>query len=134
MTGLRILIPVAVAALLGGSPVLAGSYRLMFDMFSPRGITCNAQLPEGGSVHQSRGITGNPVIRLTGDIRHATIRCTLPDGSRWEAVAQQALSPGAWATDAVVAAREGAEATMTILSRGQRPRSEVVPRSFRRIH
>lgn len=129
-----ILISATAAAMLVGSPVLAGSYRLMFDMFSPRGISCEAQLPEGGSVHQSRGITGNPVIRLTGDIRHATILCTLPDGSRWQATAQHGLSPGAWATDAVVAAREGAEATMTIHSQGQRPRSEVVPRSFRRIH
>ena len=120
--------------MLAASPVLAGSYRLMFDIFSPRGITCEAQVPEGGSVQQSRSFNGNPVIRLTGDVRHATILCTLPDGSRWQATAQQSLSPGTWATDALVSARAGAEATMTILSQGPRSRSEVVPRSFRRIH
>lgn len=118
-------------AMFSANATLAGTYRLMFDLLSPAGITCEARMPEGGNVHQSHNLMGNPVIRLIGDVRNAEILCTLPDGSRWQALAQRRVSPASWPVDAVVAARIGAKSTVTIHSIGRH--STVIHNSFQRI-
>lgn len=120
----------AAVALMAASPVMAGSYRMMFDIFSPAGITCEATPPPGGAARLSRGIfTGNPVVAITGaPLREARITCTLPDGSRWQATAQQDLRPGTMRAEGVVAIRPGAPAGITVMDVDGR--EDVAMRSF----
>lgn len=124
----RIVLIAATLAVAAG-PAWAGSYRMMFDIFSPGGITCEATPPPGGAVRLSRGITGNPVVAIDGSpLREAVITCTLPDGSRWAATAQQTLRAGTMRADARVAYRAGADRGVTIMEVDGR--DSVVPRSF----
>lgn len=125
--GRRYLIAALVA--LTASPAMAGSYRLMFDIFSPGGIDCAAVPPPGGAVRLSRGIAGNPVVSVFGgELRKAEITCTLPDGSRWQAIAHQTLRPGTMRADGLVAIRPGARAGVTVMSIDGR--DDVAMRSF----
>ena len=120
----------AAVALLAAGPAMAGSYRMMFDIFSPAGITCQATPPPGGAVRITRGIfTGNPVVAIDGaPLRAADITCTLPDGSRWQATAQRTLRPGTMVADGLVAIRPGARAGATIMTVDGR--DDVAMRSF----
>lgn len=115
--------------LVAAETAAAGSYRMMFDVLSPRGITCEVADNPNINVRMSRGVTGNPVILLSGRIREAEIICQLPDGSRWQATAQQQIPAGSWKTDGTVAVRAGANSGITIVERG-RFRSDVIHRSF----
>ncbi len=120
----------ATVALMAASPAMAGSYRMMFDIFSPAGITCEATPPPGGAVRLSRGLfTGNPVVAIDGSpLREALIHCTLPDGSRWQATAQQTLRPGTMRADGLVAIRPGGRTGITVMTVDGR--DDVAMRSF----
>lgn len=120
----------AAVALMAAAPAMAGSYRMMFDIFSPAGITCEASPPPGGAVRITRGLfTGNPVVAIDGaPLREAEITCTLPDGSRWQAIAHQTLRPGTMRADGLVAIRPGARAGVTVMSIDGR--DDVAMRSF----
>lgn len=114
---------------MGVGAASAASYRMMFDVLSPRGISCTVAEHPDINVRMSRGITGNPVILLSGKIREAEIICELPDGSLWQATAQQKIPIGSWRTDGMVAVRAGASSGITIIERS-RFRSDVIHRSF----
>lgn len=127
----RILIGAAMMAGLA-LPAQAGTYRLMFDMFSPGGITCEAVPAPGGAARISRSPLGKPVIWLSGDVRAAQITCTTEDGARWQATAQRAIPPGTFHTEGTVALRAGAAAVMTVLEFDARD-VIVAHRSFARL-
>lgn len=125
--GGRVLIAALVA--LAASPATAGSYQLMFDIFSPGGIECAATPPPGGAVKLSRGIAGNPVVSVFGgELRRAEITCTLPDGSRWQAVAHHALKRTVMHAEGMVAIRSGAPHGITMMRVDGR--EDVATRSF----
>lgn len=127
--GRKYLIAAVSALVLAAGPTLAGSYRMMFDIFSPGGIACTATPPPGGAVKLSRGIAGNPVVSVFGgELRKARITCTLPDGSHWQATGQQMLRPGTMRAEGLVLARPGAASGVTLMQvDGQH---EAVPDSF----
>lgn len=123
------LIAAASVLMLAASPALAGSYRMMFDIFSPRGIECTATPPPGGAVRLSRGIGGNPVISVYGgELRKTAITCTMPDGSRWQATAHHILRPGTMRAEGRVLARDGGASGVTIMEIDRR--EETVMHSF----
>lgn len=125
--GRRYLIAALVA--LTASPAMAGSYRLMFDIFSPGGIDCAAVPPPGGAVRLSRGIAGNPVVSVFGgELRKAEITCTLPDGSRWQATAHKTLPRTTMRAEGMVAIRPGASHGITMMQVDGR--DDVAMRSF----
>ena len=120
----------ATVACLAAAPAMAGSYRLMFDMFSPGGIHCQAVPPPGGAVRISRGLLGNPVVVVIGaPLREAEITCTLADGSRWQATAHQRLRPGTMRAEGMVTLRPGASSATTLLLIDGR--DDVAMHSFR---
>lgn len=127
--GQKYLIAAVSALLLASGPALAGSYRMMFDIFSPGGIECTASPPPGGAVRLSRGIAGNPVVSVYGsELRQAEITCTMPDGSRWQATGHRILRPGTMRAEGKVLIRAGAPAGVTLLEVDGR--DEAVMRSF----
>lgn len=117
------------AALVVGTPAMAGTYQMMFDVFSPAGITCEATPPPGGAVRLSRGLSGNPVVTVVGSpLREAKIQCRLADGSRWQATAQETVPPGTMHANAHVMIRPGAASGATLMDVDGR--DDVVMRSF----
>ncbi len=119
----------AAAALLAAGPAMAGSYRMMFDIFSPGGIDCAASPPPGGAVRLSRGIAGNPVVSVYGgELRKAEITCTLPDGSRWRATGHHILRRTTMKAEGMVLIRPGAPHGTTLMNMDGR--EEAVMRSF----
>ncbi len=114
--GQKYLIAAVSALVLAAGPALAGSYRMMFDIFSPGGIECTASPPPGGAVKLSRGIAGNPVVSVFGgELRRAEITCTLPDGSRWQATGHRMLRPGTMRAEGMVLVRPGAPSGVTLM-------------------
>lgn len=106
----RALVIGALAAMLpglaGAGPV--ASWTLRFDLLTPRGVVCEADAP-GGTVRESRGILGKPVITVFGDLEAASITCVAPDGSHWRtALPRDSRAPLSLNVDALSAWRPGA--------------------------
>lgn len=101
-----------------------------FDFFSPTGISCSAA-GQGADIQITRGLTGNPVLRVLGDARGAQIACTLPDGSHWRVVGNQTApytpSDATWLT---VFVRPGKAAMGGLIEIGTRPFSTYDPKTF----
>ncbi len=60
----------------------AEKFYLQFSIFAPGDLSCDATGP-GVRTKLSRGITGAPLLRVTGNVSQAEISCWRPDGSRY---------------------------------------------------
>jgi hypothetical protein len=60
----------------------AQKFYLQFSIFAPGDLQCDATGP-GVRSKVTRGITGVPLLRITGNADQAVISCWRPDGSRY---------------------------------------------------
>lgn len=96
----------ALPAMAGAGPV--ANWTLRFDWLTPRGTTCVADAP-GGTVRASRGLLGNPIVTVHGDLEAASITCVTPDGAHWRtALPRDPRAPFSLNIEALSAWRPGA--------------------------
>lgn len=114
----------------GAIPARRDELIVKFDLLSPPGITCTAS-GQGIDSRVTRGLTGNPVVRVLGDVRGADIICTLPDGGRWRVATGGNLpftpSEATWLT---VFVRPGKAVMGGLVEIGHHPRSVYESNTF----
>ncbi|WP_253880033.1 hypothetical protein [Paracoccus aminovorans] len=114
----------------------AQKFYLQFSIFAPGDLTCDATGP-GVRTKLSRGITGAPLLRITGNADQAVILCSRPDGSRYTTDLNRTLPYNtAGAIRATVTFQPGQDTGSVLVRRdGESDRlvPTVYPRAFVRV-
>lgn len=109
---------------------------LGFSVFAPADLECRADGP-GVRTKLSRNIAGKPLLRITGNVKGATITCTGSDGSQYTTdvnrrVRFSASSP----VYATVYFNQGSDAMSIEITRDnldERVLPTILPRAFVRV-
>lgn len=111
-------------------------FYLQFSIFAPGDLQCDAMGP-GVRTKVSRGITGAPLLRITGNAAGAQILCWRDDGSRYTTDLNRRLRYNTnGAIRATVTFRPGQDAGSVLVQRdGEQDRlvPTVYPRAFVRV-
>ncbi len=114
----------------------AQKFYLQFSMFAPGDMQCDATGP-GVRTKLSRGMTGAPLLRITGNAAGAQILCWRPDGSRYTTdVNRRVRYNTAGAVRATVTFHAGQDAAGVMVQRdGEEDRMvpTIFPRAFVRV-
>lgn len=114
----------------------AQKFYLQFSIFAPGDLQCDATGP-GVRTKVSRGITGAPLLRITGNAAAAQILCTRADGSRYTTDLNRQLRYNTGgAIRATVTFRPGQDTGSVLVQRdGQQDRvvPDVCPHAFVRV-
>lgn len=114
----------------------AQKFYLQFSILSPGDLACDATGP-GVRTKVSHGITGTPLLRITGNASGAKITCWQPDGTRYTTdVNQRVRYNTAGAVRATVTMAPGAAASTVLVERDNtddRLVPTVFPRAFVKV-
>lgn len=114
----------------------AQKFYLQFSIFAPGDLQCDATGP-GVRTKVTHGITGAPLLRITGNADQAVISCSRPDGSRYTTDLNRTLRYNtAGAIRATVTFRPGADTGSVLVQRdGEQDRMvpQVYPHAFVKV-
>ncbi|WP_199259229.1 hypothetical protein [Paracoccus binzhouensis] len=114
----------------------AQKFYLQFSIFAPGDLQCDATGP-GVRTKLTRGITGAPLLRITGNAAGAEIACRTRDGSRYTTdVNRRVRYNTAGAVRATVIFQPGQEAAAVLVTRdneSDRMVPTVYPRAFVKV-
>lgn len=113
----------------------AQKFYLQFSIFTPGDLECDAT-GQGVRTKRSRGMTGAPLLRITGAASQAHIECWRPDGTRYTTDVNRRVRYGAAAPvrATVMFVPEGDAMSIMLAPReSDRLDSTILPRAFVRV-
>lgn len=131
---------IAADLLLAGEPSnplqpTAQKFYLQFSILAPGDLQCDATGP-GVRTKLSHGITGTPLLRITGNAAGARIDCWTPDGSHYTTdLNRQVRYNTSGAIRATVMLQPGLDAADVMLERDNQSdrMPSVIPNAFAKV-